>query len=98
MAITEFDVDDTLATGSIAERDALCAHTARLYLDQMLSFKEVKTFMLWGLCDKYSYLREERKRADGAPVRPNPYDDQYRAKPLREAIALSLKAAPSRTS
>lgn len=96
MAITEFDVNDQLVPGTVDERDRQVAQIARLYLDQMLSFKEVKTFMLWGICDKYSYLQDVRKRADGKPVRPNPYDDRYRRKPLRETIAVALKNAPVR--
>lgn len=98
MAITEFDMNDALAPGTIDERDRQIAQTARRYLDQTLSFKAVKTFMLWGICDRYSYLRDEKKRKDGRPVRPNPYDDEYRPKPLREAIALALKAAPVRAT
>jgi endo-1,4-beta-xylanase len=35
-------------------------------------------------------------RADGLPKRPLPYDDDYRPKPLREAIAAALRAAPAR--
>ena len=98
MAITEFDVNDQLVSGTVKERDRQVAQIARLYLDQMLSFKEVKTFLLWGICDKYSYLRDVRKRADGKPARPNPYDDQYHRKPLRDTIALALKDAPIRAS
>ncbi|HEY4092036.1 MAG TPA: endo-1,4-beta-xylanase [Luteibacter sp.] len=98
MAITEFDVNDQMVPGTVKERDRQVADIARLYLDQMLSFKEVKSFLLWGICDKYSYLRDVRKRADGRPVRPNPYDDRYHQKPLRETIALALKHAPVRTA
>lgn len=98
MAITEFDVNDQLAPGTTQERDRQSADIARLYLDQMLSFKEVQTFLLWGICDKYSYLQDTRKRTDGKPVRPNPYDDRYHRKPLRETIALALRNAPVRTS
>jgi endo-1,4-beta-xylanase len=98
MAITEFDVNDQLVSGTVKERDRQVAQIARLYLDQMLSFKEVKTFLLWGICDKYSYLRDVRKRTDGQPARPNPYDDRYHRKPLRDTIALALKDAPIRMS
>ncbi len=34
--------------------------------------------------------------ADGSPERPTPYDSQCQAKPLREAIAAALRAAPMR--
>jgi len=98
MAITEFDVNDQLVSGTVEERDRQVAQIAKLYLDQMLSFKEVKTFLLWGICDKYSYLQDVRKRADGKPVRPNPYDDRYHRKPLRETIALALIQTNKRKS
>ena len=97
MAVTEFDLNDQLAPGTPEQRDRLAAQTAKLYLDQVLSFKAVKTLMLWGLCDKYSYLRDSRARADGTLVRPNPYDDTYRPKLLRKSIARALKEAPVRT-
>jgi endo-1,4-beta-xylanase len=52
MAITEFDVTDQLVSGTVKERDRQVAQIAKLYIDQMLSFREVKTFLLWGICDK----------------------------------------------
>ena len=36
-------------------------------------------------------------RADKTPQRPTPYDDNYRPKPLRDAIAAAFESAPKRT-
>jgi endo-1,4-beta-xylanase len=52
--------------------------------------------MAWGLVDKYSWLRNLSPRPDGLAKRPTLYDDDYQAKPLREAVAAALRAAPAR--
>lgn len=50
----------------------------------------------WGLCDRFSWIGPFEPRPDKAPRRPCPYDADYRAKPLRTAIAQALAAAPRR--
>ena len=96
LVITEFDEGDQNLPADIAVRDAAVAEVARHYLDVMLSYKQLRYVMAWGLVDKYSWLRERWPRADGLPKRPLPYDDDYRPKPLHEAIAAALRAAPAR--
>jgi endo-1,4-beta-xylanase len=52
--------------------------------------------MVWGMVDKYSWLQEFVPRADGLPQRPAPYDDAFKPKALREAMADAFRAAPVR--
>jgi endo-1,4-beta-xylanase len=62
----------------------------------MLSYPQLKYVVAWGLVDRYSWLQYRSPRADGLPKRPAPYDDAYRPKPMREAIAAAFRAAPKR--
>ncbi|HXC54189.1 MAG TPA: endo-1,4-beta-xylanase [Rhizomicrobium sp.] len=96
LVITEFDYGDQTLPPDIALRDAAVASATRHYLDVMLSYRQLRYVMAWGLVDKYSWLRERLPRADGLPKRPNPYDDDYRPKKLRAAIADAFRAAPVR--
>ena len=94
--VTEFDFGDQTLPADVAARDAAVAATAKHYFDVMLSYKNLRYVMAWGLVDKYSWLRDRIPRADGLPKRPLPYDDDYQPKPLREAIAAAFRAAPER--
>jgi endo-1,4-beta-xylanase len=97
LVITEFDIGDQNLPAGIAVRDAAVAAVARRYFDVMLSYKQLRYIMAWGLVDEYSWLQGRWLRADGLEKRPNPYDDTYRPKPLRDAIAGALRAAPMRS-
>jgi endo-1,4-beta-xylanase len=46
--------------------------------------------------DTHTWLQGRTPRADGLPKRPTPYDNHYQPKPLRDAIAAALQAAPPR--
>jgi endo-1,4-beta-xylanase len=96
LVITEFDEGDQNLPADIAARDDAVAAVARHYFDVMLSYKQLRYITAWGLVDKYSWLQGRWQRADGLTKRPNPYDDAYKPKPLREAIADALRAAPTR--
>jgi endo-1,4-beta-xylanase len=41
-------------------------------------------------------LQNYSPRADKKPQRPNPYDDAYKPKRMREAIAAAFAGAPKR--
>ena len=97
LVITEFDVGDQNLPADTALRDRAVADLARRYLDVMLGYPQLRYVMAWGLVDKYSWLRDRWPRADGLPKRPSLYDDDYQAKPVRDAIADALRAAPTRT-
>jgi len=97
LLITEFDVNDRDLPGDPATRDAQVAAAARDYLDFMLSYEQLDQVLCWGMVDRFSWLQNFSKRADRTPQRPNPYDDDYRAKPLRDAIAAAFESAPKRS-
>jgi endo-1,4-beta-xylanase len=94
LLITEFDVDDRALPAGIALRDKAVADYARAYLDLMLSYPQLHTLVAWGIVDRYSWLQNFRPRTDGIAKRPNPWDDDFRPTPLRDAIAAALAAAP----
>jgi endo-1,4-beta-xylanase len=48
------------------------------------------------MVNRYSWLQQFSPRADGQALRPLPYDEGYRAKPLRDAIAQAIRHAPLR--
>jgi endo-1,4-beta-xylanase len=96
LAITEFDVSDRGVTGSIKARDDRVRSVAKAYLDLTLSYPQVDELLCWGMVDRYSWLQQFSPRADGQALRPLPYDEGHRAKPLRDAIAQAIRHAPLR--
>ena len=98
LLITEFDVNDRKLPGDIAVRDAGVAALAKDYLDVTFSYPGCRDFLMWGMADHASWLIDwdEAPRLDGLKMRPTPFDNQLRAKPLRDAIAAAIKAMPVR--
>jgi endo-1,4-beta-xylanase len=96
LAITEFDVHDKGLPPDFAVRDAAVAAYGKAYLDLMLSYRQTKEVLAWGMVDKYSWLQNQWPRQDGRAKRPTLYDDAYRPKPLREAVAAAFRGAPNR--
>lgn len=95
LLITEFDVKDKALPADIAVRDARVADFARRYFDLMLDYdRHLDDILAWGMVDRFNWLNgfAPAKRADGLEVRGTPYDSDYRAKPLRAAMAASLTA------
>ncbi len=96
LLITEFDVKDKALTANIAQRDEKVADFARRYFDLMLDYDaKLDDVLAWGMVDKFNWLQgfDPAKRADGQEVRGTPYDSEYRAKPLRTALANVMSAA-----
>ena len=96
LLITEFDVNDRDLPADVAVRDAAGASVTKAYLDLMLDYRQTKAVLAWGMVDKYSWLQNFTPRKDGLAKRATLYDDAYRPKPLREAVAAAFRAAPSR--
>ncbi len=96
--VTELDVDDRAMAGDAAERDQAVAGLTRRFLDVALDEGNVRQILCWGLSDKYSWLNgaPARRRADGLPQRPLPFDDQWREKPMLEAIGAAMDGAKMR--
>ena len=93
LVITEFDVKDRELPADIATRDAKVADFARRYLDVMFDYDaHLDDILAWGLVDRFNWLNgfAPARRADGLEVRGAPYDNAYRPKPLRGAIAEAL--------
>ncbi len=96
LSLTEFDVNDTRLGPDVEMRDRLIASYTKDYLDIMLDYPQTKELLMWGIVDKYSWLQDFLPRDDGVEKRPTIYDSQYRPKPMRQAIAAALRAAPAR--
>lgn len=96
LLVTEFDVHDKGLPYDFGPRDAAVAAYGKAFLDQVLSYRQTKEILAWGMIDKYSWLQGQWLREDKKPKRPTLYDDNYQPKPLREAVAAALKAAPAR--
>jgi endo-1,4-beta-xylanase len=97
MIITEFDVcDQYVPTDDIEVRDTICATVGRIYLDQMLSYKQTKDVLFWTMPDHRNWLQGFRPRPDGKPLRPTIFDADYKKKPLYDALAESFIMASAR--
>ena len=77
-------------------RDRAVADYAKAYFDLMFSYPQLRDVAAWGMCDRYTWLNEFDPRADKSIKRGTPYDDQFKPKPLYEAIAAAFRAAPER--
>ena len=98
LVITEFDVNDRMAPDEVAIRDRMVADYSRAYLDIMLSYPQLRDILAWGMVDKYSWLTGFDPRADKSVKRGTPYDENFRPKPLREAIAAAFANATVRAA
>ncbi len=96
LLITELDVRDNAQPADAAARDARGADYVRAYLDLMMDYPQLRDVLVWGMCDKYSWLQGFDPREDGQPRRSCPYDAQFRPKPMRDAIARAFAGALSR--
>jgi endo-1,4-beta-xylanase len=98
LLITELDVNDRRLPADIAKRDAGVAAATRDYLDVTLAHPRLRDILVWGMSDNISWLQtwDEAPRTDKLPMRPTPFDAQLKAKPMRQAIADAIKAAPPR--
>jgi len=96
LVITEFDVGDQTMPADITARDAEVATLAADYLNLMVSYKQLRYAMAWGLTDKYSWLQGWWPRKDGVAKRPCPFDAECRPKPLTAAIANAFRNAHQR--
>lgn len=96
LLVTELDVHDNPLPSDTTRRDAEVAAHTRAYLDLMLSYRQTRTVMCWGLSDRYSWLNAFRPRSDNLPKRPLPFDDKFRPKLMRDALAAAFREAPAR--
>ena len=92
LMITELDVNDAKVPGSEAERDAAVARHVAEYLDLVFSVAHPLSITTWGLSDRYTWLSEYNKRADGSRLRPLPLDADFNRKPMWATLAKYLAA------
>lgn len=92
LIITEMDVNDFEFRGSEPERDLAVARHLAEYLDIVFSAARPMSIATWGLSDRYTWLRQYYKRADGAPLRPLPLDVRLNRKPMWATLAKYMAA------
>jgi endo-1,4-beta-xylanase len=92
LMITELDVNDVQIAGSAPERDAAVARHAADFLDIVFAVERPRSISTWGLSDRYTWMRQYFKRADGRPLRPLPLDADFQRKPLWSTLAKYLSA------
>ncbi len=89
--ITELDVSDSVLPADVVTRDALVAHQYQVFLTAALDHSAVKTVLLWGLSDRYTWLERHAPRPDGLAVRVLPLDENLQRKPAWFALARTLQ-------
>ena len=97
--LTEFDVSDRRAFGSVEDRDQAVADLGHRYLDVAFAEPAVKGLLCWGLSDKDSFYNAAYcncRHENGSMQRPLPFDDNYARKPLWYAMARAFDGAPRR--
>ncbi|OUL22562.1 endo-1,4-beta-xylanase [Nostoc sp. 106C] len=94
--ITELDVIDKKLPLDTRARDRFVAATYEDYLGAVLQEPAVITVISWGISDRYTWLSEFFRRADGAAVRPLPLDANLKPKLAWNAIARAFDRAPRR--
>jgi endo-1,4-beta-xylanase len=92
LIITELDVNDVKINGTESERDRVVARHVSDYLDIVFSAARPMSIATWGLSDRYTWLRQYHKRADGTPLRPLPLDIDFNRKPMWAVLARYLAA------
>ena len=91
--VTEFDVDIRNGSGSQDERFAVQAAIYRDMLDAALESGVCKSFALFGIGDKYSWLEDDPTHANDSPLsNPTPFNDNLQPKPAYFAVLDQLKA------
>jgi len=92
LMITELDVNDYRMGGGEQERDLAVARHLGEYLDIVFSVAKPLSIATWGLSDRYTWLRQYYKRADGTALRPLPLDTNLNRKPMWATLARYLAA------
>ena len=93
--LTEFDVNDDGFQDDIGARDAAVAATCHSFLTAALATPAVKMVVNWQLSDRYSWLRDVWRRerpASRRTPRPLPFDADFAAKPMRDAMLAAFDA------
>lgn len=84
--ITELDVIDWKLPADPATRDRAAASLVSTFLNAVVSARQPKAIVTWGLTDRYSWIGETFPRKDHAKARPLPLDADYRPKPMMRVL------------
>ena len=68
------------------------AEVYETYLTAALPNQALIAVLTWGLTDKYTWLANQNKRADGTPVRVLPLDRDFHREPAWHAMARAFDA------
>lgn len=91
LQITELDIGyDNGKIVTDADRAAQ-GHLYRQFMDVFLEEANMEAFVIWGFCDKYSWLKDQYK-FDGLI-----FDSSFAAKPAYDSLVASLKAHDAST-
>jgi endo-1,4-beta-xylanase len=98
--VTELDVSDRSGPADPVARDARVSFLAKLFLDAVFSVEGAKGCLTWGITDKYSWLSVTPRfnRDDGLHSRGLPFDEDFKPKPMFEAMIAAYSNAPERRS
>lgn len=84
--ITELDVIDWKLPADAQTRDRAAASLVSTYLNTIVSVRQPKAIVTWGLSDRYSWIHETFPRKDGASARPLPLDAEFRPKLMMKVL------------
>lgn len=84
--LTELDVIDWKLPADPATRDRAAASLVSTFLNAVVSARQPKAIVTWGLSDRYSWIEETFPRKDGAKARPLPLDTEYKPKPMMTVL------------
>lgn len=84
--VTELDVIDWKLPGPPATRDRQAAELTSAFLEAMIEGQRPSAIITWGLSDRSTWITDTFKRSDRQRARPLPLDENYRPKPMFEAI------------
>lgn len=84
--ITELDVIDWKLPADAGVRDRATASLVSTFLNAVVSVRQPKAIVTWGLSDRYSWIRETFPRTDGAKARPLPLDTEYKPKSMMKVL------------
>lgn len=96
--ITELDVADIGGPRNTELRDADVAALTKRFLDVAFSKPFTLGCLTWGLSDRYSWLSKmwRYKWADGSLSRGLPFDENFKPKPMWQAMASAYEGAKVR--
>lgn len=92
LQITELDIGFADSQTSISADDyAAQGHLYRQFMDVFLESDNMEAFVIWGLSDKYSWLKDQKKH-NGLI-----FDSSFAKKPAYDSLVASLKAHDAST-